>query len=1036
MELASIQVRLLLPPLIAMALIAGLIRFYWEPQQIGKARAAFREQAYALLRTGETEVEQRLRERDLAGLFAAMNLHRELHEGEWHNLSLFDRDDRLIYPLIPERQIRSLSPVNMIHLTHAIEDGGARLGRIEVDIDWSSARDQALEGLQEVNRLILWLMAGLVFIGFISQRHLLHLPLRRLERAAERIAEGDFEAELPPFGQDEIGRLSMAFHAMKGELQFSNGELRQALTEVQESEARQRAILNTMGDGLLILDGKGIIRSANPAIGRMLGYESSSLEGESIDLLIPNALRERHGYLLRILFRRGASGGQRLGRPRHARVRCKDGKEIDVAVTISRIGMAEGRHYSAVIRDITQEKIAEQALIDAREAAEAANHSKSRFVANMSHEIRTPMNAIIGMAYLVLRTDLTPRQRSYIEKVHRSAESLLGIINDILDFSKIEAGKLELEIRHFRLEEVFDNLTNLVGLKAEEKGLELLFDVAPEVPTALVGDPLRLGQILTNLGNNAVKFTEKGEIVIGVRLSELKGERARLHFSVRDSGIGLSEEQQARLFQPFSQVDASATRRFGGTGLGLAISKNIAELMGGDIWVESQPGVGSVFHFRVEMGWRGGEVSLRRRKPTLGALRVLIVDDNATAREILSRMAAESGFTVATAYDGGSALKQLEQAAAEGGRFDLVLLDWQMPDMDGISCARQIRRSLAKPPLIIMVTAFGRDNVLQEAQTHGLSFDNILTKPVTASNLLDSISVSLGRGLIQEGREGKRDREYRRAVERLRGARLLLVEDNEFNQELAIDLLSANDISVEVATQGLEALELLASNSYDGVLMDCQMPVMDGYTATAEIRKRDGLARLPVIAMTANAMVSDVNRALEAGMNDHIAKPLNVREMFITLAKWIVPSNPLPPAGPGLSAGVDPGGLPELAHIDSKAGLSALDGNLPFYLSILKMFAADQKDAVATIRTALEHADQPTAIRAAHTLKGTAASIGADRLRHLAATLEEDIKTNNGHNNRERLSDLGQELEAVVAEIGDLDAGLMDNTGTDSGGAF
>ncbi|OGT90406.1 MAG: hypothetical protein A2286_10725 [Gammaproteobacteria bacterium RIFOXYA12_FULL_61_12] len=1021
MGFTSIQGKLLLPPLIAMALIVSLIHFHWEPRQIEKARVAFEARAVEVLRAGESDVVRSLQTRDLAALFAAMNHHEEQHQGQWYNLSLYSGAGKRLYPLFDKTPSTLPAQENLVHVQHFLMAGGTKLGRLEVDVDWTEARVQAMEGLQGLNKLILWLMGILLFTGFISQRHLLHLPLRRLERAAERIAEGDFKVELPPFGQDEIGRLSMAFHAMRGELQYSNDELRHALAGVQESESRQRAILNTMGDGLLILDAKGTIVSANPAIQRILGHEQQSLAGSDVDSLIPEPLRGQAEQSLKSLFKRGGNGGDRQGQARHLRLLHRDGSEIDVAVTLGEIDLDDGRQYSAVIRDVTQEKIAEQALIDAREAAETANRSKSQFVANMSHEIRTPMNAIIGLSYLALRTDLTPKQRGYIDKVHRSAESLLGILNDILDFSKIEAGKLDLEIRNFRLEEVFDNLTNLVGLRAEEKGLELLFDVAADVPTALLGDPLRLGQILINLGNNAVKFTDKGEIIVAVRLLESQGDRARLHFSVSDSGIGMTGEQQARLFHSFSQVDASSTRRFGGTGLGLAISKSITQMMGGEIWVESTPGEGSIFHFTIELGWRQEEEVQWPSQPDMGSLRVLIVDDNASAREILGRMAADSGFDIATARNGSEALKQLEYAAVAGRKFDLVLMDWQMPEMDGVSCVSQIRQRLSSPPLVIMVTAFGRDNVLREARTNHLNIDNILTKPVTASNLLDSISVSLGRGLVKGGREGKRDKHYREATQRLRGARLLLVEDNEFNQELAIELLSANGISVAVATQGQEALDMLAEEPFDGVLMDCQMPVMDGYTATREIRKIERLAQLPVIAMTANAMVSDVQKALECGMNGHIAKPLNVREMFITLAKWVQVSNPQLSGPEGLDPWDLPGGdpLPQLIHIDAGAGLNGLEGNLPFYLNILKMFAVDQKDATANIRGALERADRPAATRAAHTLKSTAASIGATRLRTLAATLEECLKS--GHEDVAKpLSAVEQELESVMDEIGTL----------------
>jgi two-component system sensor histidine kinase/response regulator len=548
-------------------------------------------------------------------------------------------------------------------------------------------------------------------------------------------------------------------------------------------------------------------------------------------------------------------------------------------------------------QDITDQKAAEVEILKAKEVAEEATKAKSDFLANMSHEIRTPMNAIIGMSHLALQTPLDKKQRNYIEKVNRAGENLLGIINDILDFSKIEAGKMSMESIDFHLEDVMDHLANLVGMKTEDKGLELLFSTPADVPTALVGDPLRLGQVLINLGNNAVKFTESGEVVIGVEKVADHDDGIELHFWVKDTGIGMTPEQCSKMFQSFSQADASTTRKYGGTGLGLAISKNLVELMRGRIWVESVAGQGSTFHFHARLGvQKNPQIRRMFQAEELLGTRVLVVDDNASAREILSTMAKTFGLEVDVARDGSEALRLIEQADHKVLPYDLVLMDWKMPVMDGVEAVRQIRsETLSKTPAVIMVTAFGREEAMTSASERGVQIHNVLTKPVTPSTLLEAIGETLHKGMEITTRSEERVEHSHEAMAALKGARVLLVEDNDMNQELAMELLANAGIAVTLAVNGKDALDKITADSvqgnrFDGVLMDCQMPVMDGYTATREIRKNPAFKDLPILAMTANAMAGDKEKVLEAGMWDHIAKPLNVGDMFTTMARWIKPA--------------------------------------------------------------------------------------------------------------------------------------------------
>ena len=627
-----------------------------------------------------------------------------------------------------------------------------------------------------------------------------------------------------------------------------------------------------------------------------------------------------------------------------------------------------------------EQRVAERTeeLARAQHAAEASTRAKSEFLANMSHEIRTPMNAILGMSYLALQTGLDARQRNYVDKVHRAAESLLGIINDILDFSKIEAGRLEMEDIPFKLGDVLDQLATLVGMRAEEKGLELLFALPPALPTALVGDPSRLGQVLLNLSNNAVKFTERGEVTVAVAESAREGQRVTLRFEVRDTGIGLTPEACARLFQPFAQADASTSRRYGGTGLGLAICRHLVECMGGEIGVDSEPGRGSCFHFSVSFGLQP-EATSAPQYTELHGMRVLVIDDHPSARELLRSLATAFGLQVQTAADGAAALQLVAQADAQDRPFKLLLLDWHMPGLDGIGCLERLRHAGGRhaPPTVLMVTAFSRDEAERQLAARGLRVAGLLPKPVTPSGLLDACANALGRPRPGPSRNEQRQEVLQARRRGPRGARILLVEDNPINQELARDLLNRAGIVVSIAGDGQEALAILGRERFDAVLMDCQMPVMDGYEATRALRRRPDLKDLPVIAMTANAMAGDRQKVLEAGMNDHVAKPIRIDDLFATLARWVHPALPAPaPQAPPPS-------------LDMRAGVAALMGDEALYRRLLAMFCEREIDFVARFRAASEQGDGDAPMRHAHDLKSVAGSLGMPALQRAAAELEE-----------------------------------------------
>jgi two-component system sensor histidine kinase/response regulator len=639
----------------------------------------------------------------------------------------------------------------------------------------------------------------------------------------------------------------------------------------------------------------------------------------------------------------------------------------------------------------------------------------------MSHEIRTPMNAIIGMAHLALRTNLNNKQKDYVSNIHGSGQQLLGIINDILDLSKIEAGKLDVEEVDFRIEEVLDNVGRIVGEKASAKGLELIFDIDTKLPGHLVGDSLRIGQILINYATNAVKFTEAGEIVVRTRILTENDRDLLVRFEVEDTGIGMTPEQKDRLFQSFSQADTSTTRKYGGTGLGLAISKNIAELMGGEVGVSSDFGKGSTFWFTAAL-----KKSVQQERdfvptPDLRDRHVLVVDDNEHAREILPAMLMAMTFRVDVVSTGEEAVIAVRDQNSGDDPYDIVFLDWMLDGIDGVEAGQQMAAlALKHQPERIMVTAYGRAEVMDAAEQAGIEV--ALIKPVTQSHLFDA-AVRVFGGVVANEKTPQDDWEAH--IDALSGAKVLLVEDNELNQQVAMELLKEGGLEVDLAENGREVVSMVVEKDYDAVLMDMQMPVMDGVTATQEIRKDPRFANLPILAMTANAMESDREKTREAGMNDHIAKPIDPASLFKSLLNFIEPRSAAtsdkaePAAAPQEPATADAG--LDIPGLDVKDGLGRVLGNKELYIRFLRQFVeSGDVEAVGAIRFSLAQGERESAKRAAHTLKGMAGTIGASAVQETAGEVETAIR-----DGVDDIEDLLLALDsALVMTIGSIEQGL------------
>ncbi len=706
-----------------------------------------------------------------------------------------------------------------------------------------------------------------------------------------------------------------------------------------------------------------------------------------------------------------------------ARHRKPDGNEIWLRFRAVPRRVGDKTVWDGLMLDVTRDMQISRQLQNAKEAAEAGERAKADFLAMMSHEIRTPMNTVIGMTRLVQQTDLSPKQRNYLDKIDLSAKALLSIINDVLDYSKIEAGMLALEDTEFELEEVLETISAVTAMRADEKGIEIAFSVAPDVPRRLRGDPFRLGQVLTNLVGNAIKFTEEGEIVVSVRLKNagpaVSG-ASILAFSVRDTGIGIDPEQIAQLFRPFSQAESRTSRRYGGTGLGLAICRQLVDLMGGRIDVRSEPGRGSDFHFTISIRPASGKEEDLQMVPNsvLAGGRVLIVDDNASAREILSNMVGAFGMDAEVASSGAEGIDKLRHASQTGQPFEIVLMDWRMPEMDGLEAARRIREEENLPhlPAVLMVTAYGRDEVLQKVEQ--LHLQGLLIKPITESVMFNTLTEILAPSsmVVEAGTKpvgNRRQNDDPRIL--LAGRKVLVVDDNALNREVASDFLELVGIVVATATNGREAIEALENEAFDAVLMDVHMPVMDGIEATKAIRRRAKWSSLPIIALTAQARPEDRAIVEAAGMSEHLSKPIDEGHLYSVLISLLPGAMASLDRANTLDFGVGP--YPAQTQLDMGAVRKRFGGNLQRIDRMLRGFLRDFKNAPEDFERLAAHPSGTQLAELAHLLKGAVGYLGAVSIQQNAGQLERAARQRDAAGGRILLEKVVKDLRLLLAEV-------------------
>jgi PAS domain S-box-containing protein len=972
-----------------------------------------------------------------------------IYDRDGNSFAFYRRDPTIDqYSVPPVESDSSRFTSNRVLIFQAIIFQGDKVGTVFLEGDTVEYQQLLVGYLFFFALIVVAVSLGAYAMAGRLQRPISN-PILKLAWTANMVTRTrDYSIRARKDSEDEVGVLIDGFNEMLGQIQNRDAELRRAgedlerrvderTTELEqevgdrqraqealrESEGRIRLLLDSTAEAIYGIDREGKCTFCNPATLRLLGHETGdSILGHYAHEVMHHSRADGTPYPIeecRIVDSRRTGAGVHLDDEVFWRA---DGTSFPVEYWAHPV-RKEGEIVGAVVTfvDITERKRVEAALLVAKEAAEAASRAKSEFLANMSHEIRTPMNGIIGMTELALDTSLTSEQRDYLNLVKSSADSLLHVINDILDFSKIEAGKLELEKTEFEIRDLFRDTLKTLAQRADEKTLEMCARVSPRVPKSLIGDPTRLRQLIVNLVGNAMKFTEEGHIIVDIDLEGNTGAGVRLHISVADTGIGIPPEKQHIIFESFAQADGSTTRRFGGTGLGLTISRQLVELMGGRMWVESEVGKGSTFHFTCN--FQPGTVAASNQERIAGqslpGLNVLVVDKKAVNREIFAEMLTNWRMNPTLADSGSSALDLMEAAKNAGHAFPIVLLDAVMPKMDGFQVLQRTQSNPGLAGAVIMMLSANRHRA-ETARCREFGVKQYLTKPVAQSELLDAILLALGLGGVEE--------QFMEASVRVpekpngRPLNILLSEDNPVNQMLAIRVLEKAGHRVTLASTGREALaawENAGIPGFDVVLMDIQMPEMDGMEATAAIRQREKTSgkHIPILAMTAHAMRGDRDRCLASGMDGYISKPFNPIALFAEIERCVVIMG-------GSDAMTENSQVPD-EQIDRVSLLERVEGDQELLTEMIHLFQDDVPNLLAAMRDALERGDMTVLERSAHSLKGAVSNLSAKATVAAALRLETNARNHNAESAKESLVEVEQSVTRLLPALAELCQGVV-----------
>lgn len=893
-----------------------------------------------------------------------------------------------------------------------ITTGGHVFGRVELGLSTGHIEYTLAEAREKAPFIALTGIVMSAMFSFLLGSYLTR-QLEKLKHAAIEISQGNIGHQIQVTGKDELADTAKSFNSMSKRLKAMYEDLASSLaksreisTVLQESELYTNTVLNNIADVVVSTDENGLIESVNDAFEAVFGYEQYEVMGRNINILIPAKDAQKHVRYMNNYVNSNKTNTV-LNTKRELTARHKDGHTFPIAIAVKPVYVNDELIFVGLIEEITEKKNIQQELVNAKIEAEAASKAKSEFLANMSHEIRTPMNGVIGMLELLDNTGVNDIQKKYLRTATSSAELLLNIINDILDFSKIEAGKLSVETISFNIRQVVEDVAELLNQQINHSLVEICCFVDSEVPDFLYGDPARLSQILMNLGGNAIKFTSNGEISIRIT-AKRQGEHYKLLFEVSDTGIGIADDKIKLLFQPFQQADGSTSRRFGGTGLGLTICKQLVEIMGGSIGAKSTPGMGSVFWFENEFK-KSDEKSCLSYE-TIQDKTIIIVDDNNTNLEIMSNYMTTVGAQVYTSSNGFESIELANKMIMDGQNIDLIILDMQMPDMDGIETARRFKAASATEDIpLTMVSSLGiLENIPPDS---GIVL--CLSKPIRQKQFLNHISLVLGKHTDTEKHASQQQQSEKVYFP---NARILLVEDNIVNQEMATEMLKLLGIEPSLATNGLEAVEVFKFGEFDLVLMDCQMPILDGYDATRQIREFEnssGIKPTPVIALTANAMQGDREICEAAGMDDHIAKPVKLSSIENMLRHWL--PDKLEQQEKIMSENDESKNISDEAseHIDLET-YNDLVGKLGERMYVIvDKFINNTNILINDIATAIDNDDISEILLKAHTLKGSSLSIAANKLAILSQEMEQQAKNNSDHDFSTLHNEISNEFKTV-----------------------